>query len=168
MEILRALMEEHQLVAIPELPVLDQPYLQRHEHFAPQLVESLAKYRVVQLEGAFTKYPLAFKRRTAGSAVGTYYPYDAIGPRIRWTLPGVVDETRRTITPGSIGHLKTYWEPDLGEWKPASAEIVAGLQGVVRTMKKHLVKITVSRDDSKWVGRKTKEQLENGEVRIDR
>lgn len=167
-EILRSLMEENQLVAIPERPVLEQPELQRYVRFAPELVEALKEYRVVQLEGTFTKHPLQFERRASGTAVGTYYVADDIGPRIRWTLPAVVGESRRTVTPGSIGHLKSYRDPSGTEWKPASDELVLAFKDVLRTMKKHLVKATVSRGDTIWVGARTKKELDSGDLHIDR
>lgn len=168
LEILRELIAEHELVAIPEQPVVEKPTLLRYDHFAPDLVEALKLFPVVLLEGAYTKHPLEFARRTSGVAGGTYHVITSSGPRIRWILPGTVIEPRRTVTPGSIGHLKSYRDPPGTEWRPASDELVAAFKNVLRTMKKHLVKVTVSPGDTIWVGTKTKKELDSGDLHIDR
>ena len=165
MTILRDISATHALKMIPEQPVLAEPRLETFDRFDPAVATRLARFGVVELEGAFTKHPLQFKQRDSGSAAGTYYLDDSVGPRLHWTLPGQTRESPPVLAPGSLRYYTSYRDPAGGREAPSPA-LIAAFRAVVKTMKRHMVAIPV-RTDKVWVGRETKRRWDAGEVIID-
>jgi hypothetical protein len=166
MVILRDVAEAHHLKLIPEEPTLAKPHLETFDHFEPSLVERLARFGVVELEGAYTKHPLRFKQRDGGAAAGTYYRDDSVGPRILWTLPVRATGDRPSVSPSAVTYYKSYRDPDTNEREPPSQELKDAFRNIVKTMKKHMVNAKI-RGQSVWVGRDTKRRFDLGEVVID-
>jgi hypothetical protein len=167
LEILRELLD-HKLVAIPELPKLTEPALARYDAYGPELVDSLQRYRCLLLEGAFTKHPLRFDRRDAGSAAGTYYVDQDTGPRVRWCLPGLDTADRPTLFPGTVSYRASYLNPDSRQWEPASDELKTAFKQIVEIFKRHLVRTAHGSGERLWVGPAAKQAIERGEAFIDR
>jgi hypothetical protein len=164
-EILRDVSATHALKLIPEQPALAEPRLETFDRFDPEVATRLARFGVVQLEGAFTKHPLQFKQRDGGSAAGTYYLDDSIGPRLHWTLPGQTGEHPPVLGPGSLSYYTSYRDP-MGGREPPSPELIAAFRAVVKTMKRHMVAV-LARGNKVWVGRETKRRWDAREVIID-
>jgi hypothetical protein len=150
--IVRDVAETHRLKLIPERPRLAEPRLETYDRFVPEIAEKLARFGVLQLEGSFTKHPIRFKQRRGGSAAGSYYSDERVGPRLRWMLPATSTGERAELTPGSIGYLAV---------KEAFRQVVA-------TMKKHMVAVQLRKGVKIWLGRETKRQLDEGKVFVDR
>ena len=165
-DILRDVVERHHLKLIPEQPILATPNLTTFDHVDESVVEQLRRYGVVELEGSFTKHALQFKQRDGGSAAGTYYRDETVGPRIHWTLPGQTSGTPPSLGPGSLSYQKSYRDPSTNERVPASRELVDAFRDVVKTMKKRMVSVK-HRGSTMWVGRDTKRRWDAGELKID-
>jgi len=163
--ILRDVSATHALKMIPEQPVLAEPRLETFDRFEPEVATRLARFGVVELEGVFTRHPLQFKQRDGGSAAGTYYLDDSVGPRLHWTLPGQTGEYPPVLAPGSLSYYTSYRDP-AGRREPPSPELIAAFRVVVKTMKRHIVAVP-ARGDKVWVGRDTKRRWDAGEVVID-
>lgn len=163
-EMVRDVVETHGLVLIPEESVLSQPRIPTFDRMSPEVIERIAKFQVVQLEGPFTKYPLEFKKRTTGTAAGTYYASDVVGPRLRWILPAVTKDSG--LVPGSLSMAKTYKNPTSNEHEPPSEEVKQAYENIIATMKGHLVKYTPHKGETVWIGTHAKRQLDEGTVRL--
>jgi hypothetical protein len=167
--ILRDVVEQHGLSLIPEEPVLVQPYLDTYDHLTPEVKRKVQQFPVVQLEGPFTKYPLQFSRRETGRAAGTYFVELMSGPRLRWVLPGLVEERDRSVvTPGTISYLDSYRNLHTNEWEAASEELKQDFQAVVKTLKGHMLRVPVRKGEKIWVARGTQKKLEARSLFIDR
>jgi hypothetical protein len=166
LDILRELMG-HGLAVIPEEPVLAEPALARYERYSEEVAEKLRKYPCLLLEGPFTKHPLQFHRRSSGSAIGTYFAQQSVGPRIRWCLPGM-DMSDRTVTPGSVSHQSSYLDLRTRQWEPASQELKAAFKDVVAIFKRHMVRMPCNTGERIWVGKAAKQAVEQGTARIER
>jgi hypothetical protein len=166
--ILRDLVETHGLRLIPEQPRLAEPTLTTYERLVPEVEEKLARFGVVQLEGAFTERPLRFKQRKGGTAAGTYYVDESVGPRLRWMLPAPAVGERPELTPGSIGYLNEYFNADTNEWELASAALKEAFKEVVATMKRHLIAVQLRKGEKIWIGHQAKRLLDEGKVVVDR
>jgi hypothetical protein len=165
LELVGTVAQTHGLRLVPEVPVLAEPKLAVFDRMGPAVAALLAKYSVVQLEGPFTKFPLAFDKRKSGSAAGTYSVSDSVGPRLRWFLPGMRGVE---LTPGSITMIDHYKNPETNQFGPPSDELRAAYKAIVATLKEHLAKYTVRAGETVWVGKKTKGELENGNVTLKR
>lgn len=153
--------EKHALRLVPEIPILEKPELATFDRITPEVVTRLAAYPVLQLEGAFTKHRLRFHQRELGSAAGTFYAAHNVGPRLRWFLPGV---HHGELTPGSLVMLDHFRNPESGGFEPPSPELKDAFAAIVATMKEHLVKHTLRKGVTIWIGAQALEQLQQGKV----
>lgn len=156
MAILRDVAAAQHLKIIPDEPALATPELETFAHFSPKVAEKLAKHGVLDLEGAFTKHPLAFRK----IANGTYYRDEIVGPRLTWSLPKV--SSKRELLPGLLTYHKAYRTPD-GGIEPPSAELKQAYADVVKAMKQHMTSVK-ARGQTYWIGRETKRQVDAGEL----
>jgi hypothetical protein len=166
-EIVRDLLREGYVV-IPELPVLAEPKLTRYTEYSPEIVEKLERYSMLQIEGAFTKHPLQFLRRDAGTAAGSYYVDTSCGPRIRWSLPNVNTKNRPTLTPGSLSYEQHYLNPTTNQFEAPSEELKAAYQDIIKLFKRHLVRVVANSGERVWVGQAAKLAIDRGEVLLER
>lgn len=166
-EILRELMQQG-FVAIPEEPILVEPKLKRYDRYTAEIAEKLERFSCVLLEGPFTKHPLEFKRRSSGTAAGTYYADPDSGPRIRWCLPGLDTTNRSRLTVGSISYLSSYRDPRTNQWERPSEELKKAYRSIIQTFKHHLVRMATNTGEHVWVGKAAKLEIERGQVFIER
>jgi len=166
--IVRDVAEKHALKLTPEIPQLPEPRIKTYERFVPEVAEKLAKFPMLLLSGDFTTHPLEFRRREAGTAAGTYYVNTMRGgPVLIWALPGVNTTGRPTLAPGSISYIEHVFDPVTGKPAPASASLKEAFKKVVATIKQHVLKVAITRNQKVWVGKKSKELLEEKQVFID-
>lgn len=144
---------------VPEIAILLEPRLATFERMTPEVEALLGNFPVLQLEGAFTQHGLTFDRRESGSAAGTYYLTDDIGPRLRWFLPGLND---RELTPGSLNMLSYYRNPDTKTFEPPSDELRKAFRLIGDTIKKQLVRHSVPEYGKIWIGARTLEEVKRG------
>lgn len=165
LDLLGAIAEEHALGLVPEIPVLAEPGLKTFERMCPEVATMLATYPVVQLEGAFTQFPLAFDQRNGGTAAGTYAVSDTVGPRLRLFMPGM---NGTELTPGSLSMLDNYFNPDTETYVAPTAELSQAYKAIVASLETHLVRHRVRKNDVIWIGARTKRELDQGNVLLRR
>ncbi|MBA3458910.1 MAG: hypothetical protein H0T46_03045 [Deltaproteobacteria bacterium] len=146
---------------VPEIPILQEPRLATFDRMTSEVEALLATFPVLQLEGAFTQHGLTFDRRESGSAAGTYFLTDNIGPRLRWFIPGLRD---RELTPGSLNMLSFYRNPNTRELEPPSAELKKAFRLIGDTIKKQLVRHSVPVYGKIWIGARTLEEVKQGRL----
>jgi hypothetical protein len=166
LQILRSVVEDHKLVVIPEAKRLVEPRIDTFTAVTPEVEALLATHSMLQLEGPFTKYPLELTQRDSGPAVGTYYVSWQSGPRIRWSLPAVTNDTPPRLTCGSITILKHYQDPETKAFEAPSDELEAAFKAVVATIKSQMTKVTLRKGEAVWVGKQAKTKLDAGEVTL--
>ena len=166
-EILHELMQQG-FAAIPEEPILVEPRLERYDHYTAEIAEKLERFSCVLLEGSFTKHPLQFKRRASGTAAGTYYAEQESGPRIRWCLPGLDRTDQPRLTLGSVSYLTNYRDPKTNQWERPSEELKSAYKTIIETFKRHLVRMPSNTGEHVWVGKAAKQEIERGQVCIER
>jgi hypothetical protein len=166
-ETLRDATAAHGLRLVPHEPTLAEPRIETYPEVTDEVIEKLARFPIVELEGGFTKFPVAFGRRDSGSAAGTYYVDSNIGPRLEYFVPGVNQTPRPTLTPGSLSYRKQYRNLETLDIVPASVELKDAYKRVVATIKKRLVPVKMG-GETVWVGREAKQQLDGGTLFLDR
>jgi hypothetical protein len=162
--LLRDVSATHALKLVPVQSVLPEPKIETFDRFEPEVEARLSRFGALFLEGDFTKYPLQFKQRERGSAAGTYYIDDIVGPRLHWTLSGRTDASPPVIGPGSLSYYSSYRDPS-GTRSPPSPALVAAFRAIVKTMKHHMVTVA-ARGEKVWIGRETLRRRDAGEVVI--
>lgn len=164
-ELLRAVIEEHQLKLILRPNKLTAPVLETYSAVDDKLVQELGAHADVLLEGPFSKHPLRF------SAHGEkmFFVVERYGQRLMWSLSteNLEQDGRLRINPGALSYLPTYRDPVTEELEPASPALKATFKAVVATLKRRMVKVHV-RNDSIWVARETKRDVDAGALFIDR
>ncbi|MEO8844703.1 MAG: hypothetical protein ABI591_19260 [Kofleriaceae bacterium] len=150
-------------VAIPEEPRLQKPEIETYTTYVPEIETKLRAFRRLYLQGAFTRDGITFACREGGSAAGTYHIDQMCGPLLAWMLSVVADDPRPTLHSGDIGYASFYVDPKTRQPYAAPRELAEAYKTAVAVFKRHLVRM-----DHLWVGRLAKEQIERGELFIDR
>ncbi|MEO8844702.1 MAG: hypothetical protein ABI591_19255 [Kofleriaceae bacterium] len=160
--ILRELMTRG-FVVIPEKRRLQEPAIETFGTYVPEIETKLREFGHMFLQGAFTTDGVAFGRRESGSAEGTYYVDTMCGPLLTSTLSAIIEEPRPTLVPGDLAYSSFYVDRKTGQPYAATKALVDAYKTAFGVFKRHLVRM-----NRLWVGKLAKEQIERGELFIDR
>lgn len=166
-EILRDLMNEHDLFVIPDRRAFDEPEAETYNTVNDALVAELRKRRAVFLGGNFTRNPMGVKKFNSGPYKGKYYVSEGIGGPVLQFILAVVNvvDNIPTLVPGSLSYIRYYYDTSTEEYEAAPPELQKAHKDIVRTMRKHLVSV---KHDGKniFIGPGALKQLQAGQVRI--
>lgn len=77
-----------------------------------------------------------------------------------------MDMSDRSLSPGSLSCQSSYLDPWTKQWGPASAELKAAFKDIVAIFKRHLVRMPGRTGERVWIGKASKQAIEQGTARL--